>query len=146
MVGPFQERRQRLRKVLHTDEIDHHGACPVGRIGFEQRLDGVNVACVVNQTVQTVARSQNRVGCVLNVRRNAQVAGHSKGGTSVLLHVRERLCEFFTLTCEQDNRRSSLCKFHGNRPSDALRSTRDHVDLTVELRHAITSVGVEPLS
>ena len=95
----FQEQVTAPAVALHTDEIDHHGACPVGRL--EQRLDRVNVACVVNQTVQTVARGQNRVGCAPRVCRNAQVAGHGKGGTSVLLHVQQCLCEFFTFTCSK---------------------------------------------
>ena len=60
------------------DEVDHHGTRPVGGVRTEQRLDGMNVASVVHQTVEFTDLGENVVDSRIDGGSLAEVARHGK--------------------------------------------------------------------
>ena len=73
------ERRPKcLREMLHADEVDHHGTRPVGGVRTEQRLDRMNVASVVYQTVEFTDLGENEAGGRIDGGSLAEVTRHGK--------------------------------------------------------------------
>ena len=80
--------------MLNADEVDHHGTRPVVGVSVEQRLDGMNVAGVVNETVKFTGLGENgRTAASIKDAGSPRSQGTAKDDGREGLYIQCRLVE-----------------------------------------------------
>ena len=85
-----------LCEVLHTDKVHHHGARPITCVRIQQRLDRMDVASIVHQTVEFADLGENVPHSCINGGRFAKVTRHGEGRWS-------RTCLLYTSPSPRDS-------------------------------------------
>ena len=120
---------QRLRQVLNTNDVDHHGTSPVLSTRCEEGFDGMDVSGVVNDTVNCVLAGKDGLHRFLDGGWHTQVAGRSEGIWSDGLHVGGRFLKFRTVPGEEDDADTCTSQCQGDFTPDAFGCASDEVGL-----------------